>query len=123
MAKDARLRTLSPRLARIDTSIARPQPKAADPFYLSPAWRSLVADLIRSRGRRCEECGKTTEADGTPVRLIGDHNVERRDGGVDLDPDNVRLLCSRAGGNGRGQGNCHAAKTAQARRQRWARPT
>ena len=123
MARDARLHTLSPRLLRVDTSIARPQPKTADPFYLSSAWRELVAGLIRTRGRRCEECGKTLEADGTSARLIGDHVVERRDGGADLDPGNVRLLCSRAGGNGRGQGNCHAAKTAQARRQRWSRPT
>jgi 5-methylcytosine-specific restriction protein A len=94
--------------------------KVADRFYLSPEWKALVAREIGRRGRRCEECGKTSEDDGSPVRLVGDHVVERLDGGADLDPGNVRLLCCRAGGNGAMRGNCHAAKTAHARRARAA---
>ncbi len=40
--------------------------------------------------------------------LIGDHIVERKDGGADFDPLNVRLLCAA----------CHNRKTAAARRTR-----
>jgi 5-methylcytosine-specific restriction protein A len=96
--------------------------KGTDRFYLSPEWRALVSREIERRGRRCEACGKTAEDDGSPVRLVGDHRVERVDGGADLDPGNIELLCCRAGGNGARHdgkiGNCHAAKTARARRAR-----
>lgn len=111
---------LPPRLARLDMRTASPELKRADPFYLSRPWRSLVENLISARGRRCENCGKTREADGGRVMLIGDHIVERRDGGDDLNPANVQLLCARLGGDGRRRpdgmtGGCHAAKTAKAR--------
>lgn len=86
-------------------------PKVADRFYKSPEWRNFVASLITVRGRRCEVCGKTHEDDGKPVRLIGDHTVERRDGGPDLEPANVKLMCW----------SCHNAKTAQARARRLGR--
>ncbi|QCG93950.1 HNH endonuclease [Azospirillum sp. TSA2s] len=123
---DKRLTSLRPTLATLDTRAAKPMPKTADPFYLSPEWKTLVARLIQQRGRRCEMCGKTHEDDGTPTRLIGDHVVERRDGGADLDPANIQLLCSREGGNGRAHedgkvGGCHARKTARARNERMAR--
>ncbi|WP_188260713.1 HNH endonuclease signature motif containing protein [Azospirillum tabaci] len=120
-----RLSCLPPRVAKLDVSVAALPPKEADRFYLSIEWRKLVASLIRTRGRRCERCGKTHEDDGGSVKLIGDHKVERKDGGAELDPANIELLCARAGGNGRpradgGRGGCHAAKTAQARAQRMA---
>jgi 5-methylcytosine-specific restriction endonuclease McrA len=95
----------------IDTRIARPAPKTADPFYLSPEWRKLVSGLIAKRGRRCEACGKTSGDDGQPVRLIGDHVHELRDGGAPLDEGNVRLVCQP----------CHNVKTAKARAERMAR--
>ena len=110
-AKDWRLNNLAPSVGTLDTRIARPAPKTADPFYLSPEWRKLVSGLISKRGRRCEACGKTRGDDGQPVRLIGDHVHELRDGGAPLDEGNVRLVCQP----------CHNAKTAKARAERMAR--
>lgn len=98
-------------------------PKKADPFYESSEWRSLRDTLLKRRGRRCERCGKTHEDDGAPVKLIGDHKAERRDGGPDLDPANVEFLCVAEGGDGRPhpdgrRGGCHNRKTAEARARR-----
>lgn len=93
--------------------------KKAEPFYLSPEWRKLRDTLIAERGRRCEVCGKTHEGDGSPVRLVADHSHERRDGGSSLDKRNIKLLCTRAGGNGTaGLGGCNNRKTARAKRER-----
>lgn len=73
-------------------------PKVAEQFYQSPEWRALVRDIKRQRGAWCERCGSTD-------RVIADHIQERKDGGADLDPENIELLC----------GKHHAAKTAAAR--------
>jgi 5-methylcytosine-specific restriction enzyme A len=88
-----------------------PAPKVASLFYLSREWRSLVAALITQRGRRCQKCGRTGNADGSRLRLFGDHVVELADGGAELDPRNVELLC----------GSCHTRKTAAARTERMRR--
>ena len=109
----SKLRFLSSRLPILDTRTARLEPKRADPFYLSREWRSLLANVITERGRRCEVCGKTTEADGSPVKLVGDHTHEIRDGGAPLDPANIRLM----------DYGCHARKTQRARAERFARKT
>jgi 5-methylcytosine-specific restriction endonuclease McrA len=108
----AKIRARSTRVTARDTRAVRPPAKTADPFYLSPEWRRLVAFLIRRRGRRCETqgCGRTHDADGQPIRIFGDHIVERRDGGAPLDPANIRLVC----------GSCHTAKTAAERARRAA---
>ncbi|MBY8826109.1 HNH endonuclease signature motif containing protein [Sphingomonas colocasiae] len=82
-------------------SRVRPAPKIADQFYSSPEWRALVRQIKRQRGAFCERCGSTKG-------LIADHIVERRDGGADLDPSNIELLCAAH----------HAKKTAEARRRR-----
>jgi len=82
-------------------SSLRVPPKTAESFYLSPEWRQLVARIRRERGAWCQRCGSNH-------RLIGDHIVERKDGGADLDPDNIELLCHR----------CHQRKTAQAQAKR-----
>lgn len=95
-------RALSPRYAALPPKV-KVAPKVADPFYLSVEWRRLVARLKRERGARCERCG-------SDHRLIGDHVVERRDGGAELDPANVELLCQA----------CHNRKTAAARARRAA---
>ncbi|MCB5173666.1 HNH endonuclease [Microvirga sp. SM9] len=76
-------------------------PKSVDPFYTSPEWRELVARLKRERGAYCRRCGSTD-------RIIADHIIERKDGGADLDPNNIELLCHAH----------HQKKTAQARARR-----
>jgi hypothetical protein len=107
----AKLKLLAPRLRRLDTTTAKVPPKRADPFYLAPEWRALVARLIRQRGRRCECCGATHDADGQPVRIIADHVVELKDGGAPFDPRNIRLMAA----------GCHNRKTAKARDERFAK--
>jgi 5-methylcytosine-specific restriction protein A len=89
---------------------APPLPKRADPFYLTPEWRQLVASIIKERGRRCDKCGRTHDAEGKPIRIYGDHRAELKDGGSVLDRRNVMLMC----------GSCHTAKTNQARAERTA---
>ncbi len=89
-----RLRTMAPRLATLDTSIVKAEPKRSDPHYSSAehlAWRAAV---IRRAGFQCEKC----TARG---KLYADHIVELRDGGAALDPRNGRALCA----------SCHTKKT------------
>lgn len=96
----AKLTALKPSLRSPPPLLSTP-PKLADRFYLSREWRDLVASIKRERGARCEQCGSGS-------RIIGDHIHERRDGGADLDRNNIRLLCFA----------CHQAKTAAARKAR-----
>jgi 5-methylcytosine-specific restriction protein A len=100
------LKTLQPRLKALDTRRVLPPPKRAEPFYTSPEWRELMAAIIKARGRRCEECGRTN------CRIFGDHMVELKDGGQPLDKTNVMLRC----------GSCHSAKTARVRAERMRVP-
>lgn len=104
------LKTRPSRLAIQDTRSIKPPSTTTNPFYLSPEWRTLIARLIRQRGRACEECGRTQEEDGRPVRIYGDHIRELRDGGAPLDPINIRLL----------DATCHNKKTAAERAKRLA---
>lgn len=101
----SRLRSLAPRLATLDTRSAKVPPKRADAFYLSLAWRELVAGLVRTRGRRCQHCGRVN------CRVYGDHIVELADGGAPLDPAGIQLLC----------GSCHQRKSAAMRALRMAK--
>jgi 5-methylcytosine-specific restriction enzyme A len=78
--------------------------KRADALYLSREWRALVKRIKQVRGCYCCKCG----AGGKGVRIIGDHIVEVKDGGAELDEANVQLLCMA----------CHNSKTAAARRAR-----
>ncbi len=97
-----RLKAISTTLRCIDARTVKPPAKKADAFYLSSEWRALMARLIKARGRRCEQCGRT----GT--RIYGDHVIELQDGGAPLDDDNVMLLC----------GSCHTEKTTAVRAKR-----
>jgi 5-methylcytosine-specific restriction protein A len=101
--KPRRLRTLGGTVAGLDMRSTRPPPKMAEGFYQSVEWTKLRALLIRQRGHRCEACWATHDGLGRPVRLIADHMTERRDGGADLDPCNIRLMCMK----------CHNKKTAR----------
>lgn len=98
-----RLRTLGARLSAMPAKV-QAAPKLAEQFYSSPQWRGLVADIKKMRGARCERAGCPTPTH----RVIADHVVERKDGGADLDPGNIELLCATH----------HARKTAAARQRR-----
>ena len=50
--------------------------------YLNRAWIALVRRLKRVRGNKCQECGVKGRLD---VRILGDHVIERKDGGAELD--------------------------------------
>ena len=105
-----RLTALKPRISSAPPRI-RPPAKTANPFYLSPVWRRLVARIITQRGRRCEKCGRFRDENGAPIRIFGDHISEVKDGGPVFDPKNVMLLC----------GSCHTTKTNSERAKRMAR--
>lgn len=85
-------------------------PKAADPFYLSRAWRAMAERLKRDRGIVCEGAGH--EGPRACASVIADHVEEIRDGGARLDPANIMLLCPA----------CHAVKTARMARLRAMSP-
>lgn len=84
------------------------RPKEAAPFYLSPEWKALMRQIIKLRGRRCEDPQHDTAQPRDGVRLYGDHIIEIVDGGHKLDPSNVMLRCAP----------CHGRKTAEARKVR-----
>lgn len=107
-----RLSTLPTRLPPATTSRVRPPPKQAAPFYVSPAWRRLIAEIIRHRGRSCEDQGHDPAQPHTGIRIYGDHVIELRDGGAALDPRNIVLRC----------GQCHNRKTAAERVKRARSP-
>jgi hypothetical protein len=97
-------------LRTMDTRTVRPPAKRADDFYLSPAWRRLMSEIIRERGRVCEDpdCDGRTHHAG--MRVFGDHIRELKDGGAPLDKRNVMLRC----------GASHTRKTAAVRAERMA---
>lgn len=84
----AKLAMLGPRVATLDTSIAAPPPKTAEPFYSSKEWIELRDRVRREAKGQCQRRG--CEARG----FIVDHIVEIRDGGAKLDRANLELLCS-----------------------------
>lgn len=104
-----KLRTLGHKLrppARTGSVTVRPKQAAA--FYLSPEWKALMASIIRTRGRRCEDTKHDPKLQRQGVRVYGDHVIEIRDGGALLDPKNILLRCA----------TCHGRKTAEARAAR-----
>lgn len=89
----------------------RPPPKLPDPFYQSPEWRAFSSAIKSQRGYRCEDAAcKAPDLSERKWMLIADHDVERKDGGADFDPLNIKLRCQA----------CHNRKTAaeKMRRQR-----
>ena len=79
-------------LKRLPSRIGRPpakvqaMPKRVESFYVSREWKQLVARLKRERGPWRERCG-------SGKRVVGEHKVEHRNGGAELDSPNVQLLC------------------------------
>jgi 5-methylcytosine-specific restriction enzyme A len=104
------LRTIQPRVAIFDARKVKPPPKIVGPFYQSPEWRELLAEIIAERGKVCEDPRCPTPR-GPWSRIYGDHIHELRDGGAPLDRHNVLLRCA----------TCHARKTSAERARRSAR--
>lgn len=109
--KPSRLGRLTPKLKAAEYRTVIPKPPtyasriARDPllaFYNSAPWRNLRAAILRERGPTCQKCGAHAD------RPYCDHVREIRDGGAELDPGNVQVLCA----------SCHAIKTGQARARR-----
>lgn len=102
-----RLRAAPMKLAPPRRQKLRPSPKVAASFYTSPEWKALRDEIIKERGRRCEDPAHDPllPRDGL---IFGDHIVELNDGGAPLDKRNVMLRC----------GSCHTRKTAEARAKR-----
>ncbi|WP_073051991.1 HNH endonuclease [Kaistia soli] len=102
-----RLQTLKPAIATLDTRTAMPPPKVANPFYLSTAWRALVAEVTAERGPLCQDplCKRASRY---ASRVFADHVVELQDGGAPLDKGNILLRC----------GSCHTRKTLAVRAER-----
>ena len=93
---------LKPRLATIDTSIARPLLKTAAPHYQTSEHREWSRRVIARAGGACQHCGRKG------VRLFADHIRELKDGGAPFDLGNGAAIC----------GSCHTTKTARVKRQR-----
>jgi hypothetical protein len=100
------MRTLKPSISVATLFTAKPLPKRADKFYLSPEWFELRDRVRREARGRCERpgCGRAER------RMFVDHIDELRDGGEALARANVWLLC----------GSCHSLKTAAERGRRAA---
>ena len=96
----AQLKGLPSRLGSAPSRV-RAMPKKAEGFYQSKKWRVQVRAIKRQRWPWCERCG-------SGHRLAGDHKIERKDGGAELDPANIELLVQP----------CHNRKTALARAAR-----
>lgn len=105
------LKMLGALVGTLDTRTVQPARKTADAIYVSAAWRALMAEIIRERGRVCQDplC-KTPARRG--MRVFGDHITELQDGGAPLDKSNVKLRC----------GSCHTRKTNEQRQRRQAEP-
>jgi 5-methylcytosine-specific restriction endonuclease McrA len=100
---------LPPLVSTLDTRIAHPSPKITDPFYLTPEWRKLSAEIIAERGRRCQDPQCKTPDREFPV-IYPDHIHEIRDGGAKFDRANILLRCP----------SCHTLKTNRERAKRTA---
>lgn len=98
------------RMLGVAPAVSRPQPKATAAFYGTSEWKQLLAQIIRERGRRCQDARCRTPHRGEGRRIYGDHIVELKDNGAPLDPANVLLRCAA----------CHGRKTWESRRARGA---
>ena len=106
------LSTLGARVTTLDTRTVKPQPKQADPHYLSPehrAWRKAVCDRAGWRCEWIDERGQRCAKAAPQHRMFADHKKERQDApDAELDPANGWCLC----------GAHHSLKTAQEREKR-----
>lgn len=101
----AKLTMLGSRVATLDTSIAKPPPKVALPFYSTPEWIALRDRVRREARGMCQVAGCDRRGH------IVDHIVEIRDGGAKLDRANLMYACAP----------CHSKKTSVERAKRMAK--
>jgi hypothetical protein len=94
----------------LDGRTVPPEPKRADPHYLSPEHRGWRDAVISRAGGRCQwvERGLRCEKAAPQHRMFADHISERADAGDPFDPANGQCLCGRH----------HSLKTARARAAR-----
>lgn len=114
LASNARLKAMGSRVGAIDIRSALPPIKEGAAIYDATAWRKLMAEILRERGRVCEDphhnynrTHRLKNALPDPAslgRIYGDHIVELADGGAPFDKSNVLLRCAV----------CHGRKTAAA---------
>ena len=106
------LNTLGARVTTLDTRTVKPQPKQADPHYLSPqhrVWRQTVCDRAGWRCEWIDESGQRCAKAAPLHRMFSDHKKERQDApDAELDPTNGWCLC----------GAHHSLKTAREREKR-----
>jgi 5-methylcytosine-specific restriction endonuclease McrA len=102
MKSKFKIATVGSRIATVNTFTAPPPPHRAHPNYNSQEWKRLSKEVVKERGARCEECGRTG------CRLSVDHIVETKDGGEWFEKGNLRVLC----------GSCHVSKSNRARERR-----
>ncbi|QIJ77537.1 HNH endonuclease [Methylobacterium sp. NI91] len=90
-----RLATLAPRLGTLDTRTAQPVQKTADPELLTPEHKAWRQEVLKRAGWKCQRPGYTAQRRHGGVRLYADHIMERRDGGVPLNPADEQALCAK----------------------------
>jgi 5-methylcytosine-specific restriction enzyme A len=67
--------------------------KVADPFYSTPAWRSLRLVALRRAAYRCQHCGCDVSR---PGQARVDHKLPRRQRpDLELSLGNLQVLCAR----------------------------
>lgn len=106
----AKVRILGPLVPRSSGFTVKPQPKQADPHYLTDEHRAWREQVLRKAGYRCEwvEKGERCTKAEPKHRMFADHIKERADGGAPFDPANGQCFC----------GAHHSIKTARARAAR-----
>lgn len=93
----ARIQTLRPRIATLDTRTAKPLPKEVDSHYTTPEHKAWALAVKRKAGWRCEHVEHGVRCERSAAhgdRIYADHLVEIKDGGAKLDPLNGAAKCA-----------------------------
>lgn len=112
--KRARIPTMKPRIATLDTRTAKPLPKEADEHYQTAEHRAWAKAVKDRAGWRCEhvESGERCRNHYPTSQIYADHKAEVQDSPwLKLDPRNGQALCATH----------HTKKTIAERAKRMAR--
>lgn len=90
------MKTLRPRVTRLETRTALPPPKQADTELLTRDHRAFRSIVLKRSGWRCEVVtnGVRCENRHPAHRMYADHIKERKDGGDLFDPLNGQCKCA-----------------------------